>query len=236
MIDSGINRRTMLRTLGQGGLGLALVPGLLTAQEKQKGEKEGEQVAPAEDLMREHGLLNRVLLIYEDAGRQLSAAKPDFNTSHLHDAADIIKTFIEEYHEKLEEDHLFPRFKKAKKLVDLVEVLDKQHEAGRDVTSKILKLATASSMKDADKRKELVNAIHQFIRMYRPHEAREDTILFPALHQIVSPQEYAAMGEEFEKKEHEKFGEEGFEKMVEKVAGIEKALGIYDLNQFTPKS
>ncbi len=30
-------------------------------------------------------------------------------------------------------------------------------------------------------------------------------------------------------------GEDGFEKMVDRVGGIEKQLGIYDLAQFTPK-
>jgi hemerythrin-like domain-containing protein len=117
-----------------------------------------------------------------------------------------------------------------------VDVLDKQHKAGRDVTSKILSLATDSSVKDPDKRHQLVDELHKFLRMYRPHEAREDTILFPALHTIVSPQEYAAMGEDFEKKEHDLFGEKGFEKIVDKVAGIEKSLGIYDLVKFTPKA
>jgi hypothetical protein len=72
--------------------------------------------------------------------------------------------------------------------------------------------------------------------MYRPHEAREDTILFPALHEIVSAHEYAALGEDFEKKEHELFGDEGFEKMVDRVAGIEKSMGIYDLAQFISKT
>ena len=71
--------------------------------------------------------------------------------------------------------------------------------------------------------------------MYRPHEAREDTVLFPAFRGIVSPHEYDSLGESFEKKEHELFGEDGFEKMVDRVAGIEKSLGIYDLAQFTPK-
>ena len=31
------------------------------------------------------------------------------------------------------------------------------------------------------------------------------------------------------------FGEDGFEKMVDKVTNIEKTLGIYELAQFTPK-
>ena len=71
--------------------------------------------------------------------------------------------------------------------------------------------------------------------MYRPHEAREDTILFPAFRKIVSKHEYDSLGEEFENNEQKLFGKGGFEKMVDKVATIEKTLGIYELAQFTPK-
>ena len=44
-----------------------------------------------------------------------------------------------------------------------------------------------------------------------------------------------ALGEDFEKKEDELFGDEGFFKVVDQVAELEKKLGIYDLAQFTPK-
>ena len=70
--------------------------------------------------------------------------------------------------------------------------------------------------------------------MYWPHEAREDTVLFPALRSVVSPNEFDAMGEDFEKDERQKSGEDGFEKMVSQVADLERALGIYDLSKFTP--
>jgi hypothetical protein len=43
------------------------------------------------------------------------------------------------------------------------------------------------------------------------------------------------MGEQFEKKEDALFGEKGFEKNVDEVARLEKAIGIYDLAQFTPR-
>jgi hypothetical protein len=43
------------------------------------------------------------------------------------------------------------------------------------------------------------------------------------------------LGEEFENNEHKLFGEDGFEKMVNNVADIEKSLGIYGLSQFTPQ-
>jgi hypothetical protein len=77
--------------------------------------------------------------------------------------------------------------------------------------------------------------MEQFIRMYRPHEAREDTVLFPAFHKIVTPHEYDALGEMFEKREHQLFDEDGFERMVDKVSSLEKVLGINDLSQFTPR-
>jgi hypothetical protein len=51
---------------------------------------------------------------------------------------------------------------------------------------------------------------------------------------MVSDNQYDAMAEEFEKKEHELFGEDGFEKMAQRVACLEQAIGIYDLKQFTP--
>ena len=110
-----------------------------------------------------------------------------------------------------------------------------QHQAGRRLTGKIQHLAAASTLKDEIKRHELSDVLRSFVRMYRPHEAREDTVLFPALRGIISKNEYDSLGDEFEKKEDELFGEDGFFKVVDQVADLEKKLGIYDLSKFTPK-
>ena len=59
-----------------------------------------------------------------------------------------------------------------------------------------------------------------------PPARGEDTVLFPALHKLLPPKRLAELGEQFEKEEDRLFGEEGFEKTVEQVAGIEKQLGI----------
>lgn len=69
--------------------------------------------------------------------------------------------------------------------------------------------------------------------MYRPHKAREDTVLFPVLRKIISKSEYFALDKDFKRREHELFGEDGFEATVEKVTSLEKRLGIYDLSAFT---
>src|SRR5947208_6506944 len=228
-----VNRRVFLRSgIILGGATLA-GSGVLRGREEEKQTKEIE-VGPPEDLMREHGVLKRVLLIYSEALRCLNA-KQDFPPDALATAAGIIRSFVVDYHEKLEEDFLFPRFEKVNQLVDLVKVLRTQHQAGRRVTDITLRFANLQSLKNDAERAQLIGSMQQFIRMYNPHEAREDTVLFPAFHNIVSPHEFDSLGEDFEKKEDELFGEGGFEKVVDKVAGIEKRLGIYDLAQFTPK-
>ena len=146
-------------------------------------EEEKEEVSTNEDLMREHGILKRVLLAYDEIIRRIHA-RQDFPPQAVIYAATIIRKFIEDYHEKLEEEHLFPRFRKAGKLIDLVAVLLAQHQAGRRITERVL--ASAGSLKSEEDRSRVARDLEAFNRMYAPHEAREDTVLFPALHKIIS--------------------------------------------------
>src|SRR3984893_7469893 len=148
-------RRVFLRSgIFIGGAALAGV-GVLRAAEK-------EEVSPAEDLMREHGVLKRVLLIYEEAIRRMTANQ-ELPVETVADSAKIIRNFIEDYHEKLEENFLFPRFEKAGKLTDLVKSLRDQHQAGRRVTDLTLSLAKQSTIKNADERAQLADSLRQFI-------------------------------------------------------------------------
>ncbi len=231
------NRRKLVLTgaavLGAAGSLLAPVPPFAPALKAAEGNSDKEQVTPPEDLMREHGVLDRILLIYEAAMARF-ASREDFDPAVITDAARIVREFIEDYHEQSEETQVFPRFRKAGKLVDLIDVLLQQHRAGRTVTAKILQLAPASRSEEGQ-RQQLIAAMQAFIRMYRPHAAREDTDLFPMLQGLVSRHEYEAMAEDFEKQEHQKFGEDGFEKMRDRVAALEQKIGIHDLALFTPR-
>ena len=237
------NKRRLLRW--GGAIAAIAAPAVLAsrafAEEKGVGEKlkemvtgkKDEEVTPHEDLMREHGVLDRALLLYE-AGIRKFSSNEDFDPGLITQSAEIIRDFINEYHERSEENYVFPRFKRAGKMVDLVDTLLRQHEAGRSVTQTILRLAP-SSRANADDRKQLIMSMQSFITMYRPHAAREDTELFPKLKDLVSSNEYNSLAEEFEKKEHEQFGDDGFGKMVARAAQLEQQMGIHDLNQFTPR-
>jgi hypothetical protein len=137
----GNERRRFLKLMSGSAL---LMTGYVAVNQESSGSaqsasKEEEEISPAEDLMREHGVLKRVLLIYGEALRRIEANE-ELPPQALLDAAKIIRSFIEDYHEKLEEDFLFPRFRKAKQLVELVEVLNNQHRAGRRLTDTTLRL------------------------------------------------------------------------------------------------
>lgn len=231
---SSVDRRGFLR---QGGALLAIsLAGCAHAVKSEEEEPEKSSgISPPEDLMREHGVLRRVLLVYEESIRRIDGNEP-LPLDSLHESAGIIHDFVQNYHEKLEEDYLFPRFRKAGRLTGLVDVLEKQHDAGKKLTKTTLDVSQQKGPLRPEDRGRLRESMRQFIRMYRPHASREDTVLFPEFRKILPPREFDELGEEFEKREDKAFGENGFFKVVGRVEAIEKSLGIYDLREFTPVS
>jgi hemerythrin-like domain-containing protein len=240
-----LHRRSFLHTTGKFAAAAAALPAKLLAQ-KAAGQERHEQyydVSTNENLMRQHGILKRVLLMYGEVIRRIDA-RQDFPTQTVIDSAQIVRRFIEDHHEKLEEEYIFPLFRSyyrrddvlrlyAQKLVDLVDILHEQHPAGRRLTDRIL--STLQSLKTPGDRQKLAQDLRAFIRMYEPHVAREDTVLFPALHVVATRQEYESLGDKFNEIEHKTFGTDGFDIYLDQVTAFEKHLGIYDLAQFTPR-
>ena len=228
-----ISRRRFL-TVSSGAL--ALSPLLLGADGGgTPSPAQGSQPADinaTEDLMREHGVLRRVLLIYEEGMRRL--ALRDAPIVPLSAAASLIQRFIEGYHEKLEEKFVFPRFRDHSTLGPLTKVLLEQHIAGRRVTAAIL-AQTAAPPKGQPERSALAAQLGAFVRMYAPHSAREDTDLFPAFHALFDEKAFDALGDQFESEEHRLLGANGFEGAVVEVAQIEAQLGIGNLADVTPR-
>jgi hemerythrin-like domain-containing protein len=223
-------RRVFLRTAASAA-GLVLA-GCATASSSaahaEHAESEDEaEVTPGEDLMQEHGVLERILLIYDEAERRIERGE-QFDLAVVGKAAEIVRRFVEDYHEKLEEQFVFPRLRTAKRELELTTILLQQHQRGRAVTADIIAKVSASASA------ELSPLLRAFTRMYRPHAAREDTVLFPAFRSVIGRDGYRELGEQFEDKEHELFGEHGFEQVVGQVSQLEVELGIADLAQFTP--
>lgn len=199
---------------------------------KMQGQFE-EDVPLSEDLMREHGILNRVLLIYEEIIKRIEQ-HDELSQKVLAASTGIIKEFIEDHHEKMEEDYVFPLFEKNKKQVSLIKTLRKQHISGRVITKELQEIAISTAPITSKIKKRVVFLLQKFITMYRPHEAREDTVVFPQVRSFLTETQFEEMGELFEKFEHKAFGEHGFLVILHRVEAIEKELGIYAIEQFTP--
>ncbi len=182
-------------------------------EDKEKDEAEGE-VTANEDLMREHGALRRILLVYAAAG-------PKGDDASIVACARLVRAFVEDYHERLEEQYIFPRLEKGP-LQPLVATLRLQHAAGRRLTDQIL-----ANPKNTD-------ALAAFGKMYQPHAAFEDTVLFPAWKKAVGKKAYDELGEKFEDEETKQLGKEGFEHVLAQIAEIEKNAGIGDIAIYTP--
>jgi hemerythrin-like domain-containing protein len=206
---------------------LALTGGVTTPGSEgrtREGESEEAEVTPGEDLMQEHGVLERILLVYDEAVARIERAA-SLDIAIVVKAAGIVHRFVEDYHERLEEQFVFPRLQAAQRETDLVAVLLRQHARGREITDVMARGGTGQ---------QLAPLLRSFGRMYRPHAAREDTVLFPAFREVVGRSAYRELGEQFEDKEHELFGPHGFRDVVNEVADLERALGIHDLASFTP--
>jgi hemerythrin-like domain-containing protein len=151
----------------------------------------------------------------------------------IHAGAEIIHDFVEAFHEALEEGYVFPMLKRAGLLVSTVDTLLVQHARGRQLTQLIL--AGSESKPTTSSNTEQVNsAMAAVIRMYQPHEAREDTVVFPAFRNLLGTDQLNQLGDTFADLQRQQFGPNGFSDTVASVVAIEQSLGIYDLNQFTP--
>ena len=75
---------------------------------------EEPEVTATEDLMREHGVIRRALVVYREAALHLRSKTGEVPADALQKTAKLLRSFAEDYHEKkLEEAHIFPAVKRA---------------------------------------------------------------------------------------------------------------------------
>jgi hemerythrin-like domain-containing protein len=200
-----------------------------------KASSQTVEATPLEDLMHEHGVLNRLLLIFDETDRRISQGT-DFMSDALKGAATIMRDYIQAHHEVIEEEFVFPQLVKATKYPDIVGTLVEQHKAGRVLTKSLIASAELGGSIAENQKAALSRDLKAFTRMFRPHEAWEDSVLYPAFRESLGKRRYHDFSEVIERAERERFGEEGLDRIVAEVAEIEKKLGIYNLAQFTPNA
>lgn len=237
-----MNRRNLLGRIGGLSAGLLLgsrsnanISSPIEKLSLHQSDKEAEEkeVTAVEDLMREHGILRRALFIYSEAAARLRST-PLVLPDAIQKTARLFRSFGEDYHEKkLEEAYIFPAVKKTGgEAAGYPDILIAQHNRGRQITDYILAVTHGAKLKDGSA-ETLAAALDSFVRMYRPHAAREDTVVFPGWKDALTAEQLDEMNEKFEEIEHQMFGEDGFEKAVRQIGDIESEFGLADLAQFT---
>ncbi len=95
--------------------------------------------------------------------------------------------------------------------------------------------STAPALDQAKRDAVVQDGLSAFIRMYERHEATPGIRSFSRrCDKWCPPMSFATWLTRSRTRSTGGFGQAGFEGVVDKVADIEKSVGIYDLNQFTP--
>jgi len=196
-----------------------------SAKSEKSEESESEEVSATEDLMREHGVIRRILVVYRLSAVRLRTKPSSVQLDALQRAAKLMRGFGEEYHERqLEEAHLFPALAAAGgSAAAEISTLVAQHQRGREITEFLLAVTQKTIGSAAE---PTARTLEAFCLMYEEHAAREDTIVFPAWKKALSPKQLDEMGDLFEDIEHKTFGKDGFDDAVEQIAAIEHSLGL----------
>lgn len=234
-------RKLLFDSIALGAAGAASLPlwaEPLTQQAKAKGAQEKEpEVTATEDLMREHGVLRRALLVFLEVVPKLRQNAAGVDATALQETAKLFRTFGENYHERmLEEQHIFPLIRKqGPELKRYADILVEQHNRGREVTDYVLAVTNGPRISVAHV-EPLAKVLETFVVMYQNHAAREDTIVFPAWKKNFTNKQLDEISDQFEDIEHKMFGKDGFEDAEKKISKIEGELGFADLAQFTPRA
>jgi hemerythrin-like domain-containing protein len=201
---------------------------------KEKGEKlEGKVATPVENLMKEHGVLMRILGIYDKVVDDVASGK-ELNVSAINRTAEISRGYIGKHHDACEERYVFPKFREADYIVDIVTELHNQHVAAVMITDRMLALSSIDGDLDDSCQRTLINLCTAISRMYRPHMSWEQSIVFPVFYDIVTPDYIKKIQKEMEAEERKMLGDTGFRGLVGRLSEIEKQAGTYDLHSYTP--
>jgi hemerythrin-like domain-containing protein len=181
-----------------------------------------------EDLMMEHGLLSRLLLILDDLTKKINL-DITINTQLIKITLMIIRKFFQDHHEKTEEKYIFPRLINTVHNDDVLELIN-QHKVARCLVDSII-----LDLDDNVDIRLISQKLRELIDMYKIHEARENSVIFNAFRKSISSQEYDQLEKIMDDEEEELLGENAYERVLNLVIMIEKKLNIHDLKTKTPK-
>src|SRR5215471_17356318 len=199
------NRRQVLQDATLAAVALAGPSAWAQKDEKSSGKESEPEVTATEDLMREHGVIRRALLVYDELAQKIRKDPGSVDAASLH--------------------------KMKGRAAEYPDVLIAQHNRGREVTDYVLSVTSGARIA-SNHGGPLADVLVGFVRMYENHAAREDTIVFPAWKTNFTNKQLDELSDQFEEIEHKMFGKDGFEDAENTISKIEASYGFTDISQF----
>lgn len=195
-------------------------------------DDESSDVIPCiQDLMYEHSILVRILLIFEELIKKDIIFLENHNFRYINLLTKIIKIYIENHHEKMEEKYIFPQIRFNKKIVTNLII---QHRLSNIITNKLILLTLNKHiyLKNINK---IIELLKLYITLYRKHENIENTEIFPEFLKNISKEKYKKYGEEMEKHEKKILKNLKVKHFIKFIEYVEKQLNISNISLFTNK-
>jgi hemerythrin-like domain-containing protein len=219
-------------TQRRGLLGAAAVGAVLAAGACAR-PSDKDHVSASEAVMRDHGVVRRILVVYREAAALIRANFSSVDGRPIWRAADLLRRFAEAYHEPLEETQIFPAVMRAGgAAAALVPTLIAQHARGRQITAYVQARTVSGAVAGMDA-EPLAAALESAARMFEAHEAYEDTLILPAWRAALTGKQFEDAASQFAAIETAAFKGDGFAQAVAEVGAIEAALRINDPGRYT---
>ncbi len=189
-------------------------------------------VSAPEALSREHAMLVRLMLAIDNVvNSALDDMKADLGP--INRACRVIDSVVAGHHMAFEEQSIYPRMEQIDYLSGLTETLEGQHDDARAVNSLVLDLTKSGKIKSRGDLDELTLLTKSFKDMITAHAAWEETIIFPAMYDLLSPEDMDSINKKFMESEMRLLDGKGPEELYRQLDSIEEAAGTHDLAMFT---
>jgi len=165
-------------------------------------------MTPTETLVHEHEV---ILAVVEAAAREAEGIRENgsVDVGRVGKMADFFAGFADACHHAKEEKRLFPRLRERGALDKgcPIEVLEREHEQGREHVRAVRAALPRVSEGDAGAVAEVADHLADYAAMLRDHIRRENDVLFPCADRHLTPADQAELAEGFERVEREETGE-----------------------------
>ncbi|MEO8168582.1 MAG: hemerythrin domain-containing protein [bacterium] len=169
--------------------------------------KENEEVTATEILKDEHRLIERMLVVLEDAALRIEWGEA-IDAQRIRDILHFMRMFADSCHHRKEEMFLFPAMeeKGLSRESGPVGVMLEEHDLGRAEIGSMQDALQQYADGDREARKGITGHARKAVSILRDHIQKEDRVFFVMADQLFSEQEQTLLTESFRQAESSSVG------------------------------